>query len=1127
MEREDQTRTTAVRDQLGSSTALDVARVKKPTSLLAAVIRKINEIEGFMKFEANLGVVEELFRELEQKVSTLKIAVEEEELRSGTLDSDRIALSNWWEEKSAKIERSKENIQGWIRRTQDSWVKPSDSVSVASSGRSRTSGVSNASSAARVELARKKAEAVAEKHLQTQLRKLRADKRKAQYEREDRERRAQRAADEEEEGFRLIEEEIRSSAQLEKNSKFSEELDVIEGVKNTSKVVKGKGPECTLTPSYRSQLDIPSKVNEDHSSMSRQITLLAEIAERSHLPRSEPRIYDGSDPISYKSFIQSFDQLIATRTSSNAEKLHYLEKYTNGNAKDLVRSCFNLNPEEGYREARRLLHQKFGNEFLVCNGYLERLRNWPSITIENRQGLEELSIFLLSCRNFMKEANGLVQLNGPTQMQEIIMKLPYQIRVAWRNHAFARLEGGSSVSFEDLTSFVAQQSKLISLPIFGDLTDKCSHKGTKLCTDHAKITVSFATGASNTVGQDDRACLACKKSNHALEGCFFFAKRPLEDKLGFLQDRRLCYGCLKPGHQSWQCIQRFTCQKCNRKHPTCLHNDDRPYGETDRENQENNQRNELNLVESTSLCCLENTQDNFKAATGQTKSVALAIIPVIVRVQGSKKEVITYAGLDNFSIDCFVTSAIVDELGISGPKRTISLTTMECKGKSVNTQAISGLEIMDLSRNETMGLPVVFTKDELPISKDDVLTREDCEQFDYLADVPFEFVEATVGLMLGANAPQALKPLEVVGGDEGRPYATRHKFGWALNGPIVKETYRGFTKVNRTEVEVKSIERDLKKMYNQDFLDNGEDGFGPSVEDQRWSKKVNDWIRRGEDGHYCIGLPLRSEFAIVPDNRSQALSRIRGITRRLKSDHQFRADYTGFMSMMIEKKFAERVPPQDLHNRRRWYIVHHGVYHKQKGTIRVVFDCSLKYGGVSLNDMLLPGPDLSNNLLGVLLRFRQGKVAIMGDIEKMFYQVRVPIEDKDLLRYFWYPDGDFDQEPIEFRLKVHVFGAISSPSCANYALRRAACDSERSVDSKAIDVVKRDFYVDDLLTSVDTSEGAQDLVHMVRKICSHGRFNLTQIISNDRSVMEKLPLESLNREVQDLDLERDTSKGAS
>ncbi|TRY63658.1 hypothetical protein TCAL_16585 [Tigriopus californicus] len=238
MEREDQTRTTAVRDQLGSSTALDVARVKKPTSLLAAVIRKINEIEGFMKFEANLGVVEELFRELEQKVSTLKIAVEEEELRSGTLDSDRIALSNWWEEKSAKIERSKENIQGWIRRTQDSWVKPSDSVSVASSGRSRTSGVSNASSAARVELARKKAEAVAEKHLQTQLRKLRADKRKAQYEREDRERRAQRAADEEEEGFRLIEEEIRSSAQLEKNSKFSEELDVIEGVKNTSKVYK-------------------------------------------------------------------------------------------------------------------------------------------------------------------------------------------------------------------------------------------------------------------------------------------------------------------------------------------------------------------------------------------------------------------------------------------------------------------------------------------------------------------------------------------------------------------------------------------------------------------------------------------------------------------------------------------------------------------------------------------------------------------------------------------------------------------------------------------------------------------------------------------------------------------------
>lgn len=66
------------------------------------------------------------------------------------------------------------------------------------------------------------------------------------------------------------------------------------------------------------------------------------------------------------------------------------------------------------------------------------------------------------------------------------------------------------------------------------------------------------------------------------------------------------------------------------------------------------------------------------------------------------------------------------------------------------------------------------------------------------------------------------------------------------------------------------------------------------------------------------------------------------------------------------------------------------VYHSRKGKLRVVFDCALKYNGKSLNDQLLQGPDLTNNLLGVLLRFRQYMIGVTADIEKMFYQVSLP-----------------------------------------------------------------------------------------------------------------------------------------
>ena len=88
-----------------------------------------------------------------------------------------------------------------------------------------------------------------------------------------------------------------------------------------------------------------------------------------------------------------------------------------------------------------------------------------------------------------------------------------------------------------------------------------------------------------------------------------------------------------------------------------------------------------------------------------------------------------------------------------------------------------------------------------------------------------------------------------------------------------------------------------------------------------------------------------------------------------------------FMNEMIAHDFCERVPLYDV-NKPSWYVPHHRV----KKKIRVVFDCSAKYNGKSLNDCLLTGPDLINSLLGILLRFRKEQVAFQCDITKMFLQ---------------------------------------------------------------------------------------------------------------------------------------------
>ena len=136
------------------------------------------------------------------------------------------------------------------------------------------------------------------------------------------------------------------------------------------------------------------------------------------------------------------------------------------------------------------------------------------------------------------------------------------------------------------------------------------------------------------------------------------------------------------------------------------------------------------------------------------------------------------------------------------------------------------------------------------------------------------------------------------------------------------------------------------------------------------------------------------------------------------------------MNDIIRKGFARKVLPDRVPARsgQVWYIPHHGVYHPKKpDKIRVVFYCSARYGGASLNDQLMQGPDLTSRLVGVLTRFRHLPVAFMVDIDAMFHQVREPDNQRDFLRFFWWPDGLLDEVPTEPQVNVHLFGAVSSP----------------------------------------------------------------------------------------------------
>ena len=189
----------------------------------------------------------------------------------------------------------------------------------------------------------------------------------------------------------------------------------------------------------------------------------------------------------------------------------------------------------------------------------------------------------------------------------------------------------------------------------------------------------------------------------------------------------------------------------------------------------------------------------------------------------------------------------------------------------------------------------------------------------------------------------------------------------------------------------------------------------------------------------------------LPNNREQAVKRALWQRKKMTQNDQYRNNYVAFMNKIINKGYTEKVPEESIEvdPGKVWYIPHHGVYHPKKPeNIRVVFDCSAKFAATSLNDQLLQGPDLTNSLVSVLTRFRQEPVALMGDIEAMFYQVLVPAKQRDFLRFLWWPNGAMNAKLVEYRMTVHPFGAVSSPSCSNYALRKTANDNEDELGSE-------------------------------------------------------------------------------
>ena len=225
------------------------------------------------------------------------------------------------------------------------------------------------------------------------------------------------------------------------------------------------------------------------------------------------------------------------------------------------------------------------------------------------------------------------------------------------------------------------------------------------------------------------------------------------------------------------------------------------------------------------------------------------------------------------------------------------------------------------------------------------------------------------------------------------------------------------------------------------------------TKEEKRTIKILDTATTKIGNHYKIGLLRKENNRILNYNKGMVVHRFHLTERKFTNNNELAMKYKETINEYISKGYARKLSQEEVNRITpiAKYIPHHGIQSPNKpGKLRVVFDAATYFSNTCLNDHLFSGPDLLNNLVGVLLRFREGKYTAFSDIEQMFHQINVRPEDQDALRFLW---RDEKTKAIEDHIMcVQVFGKIDSLCIANWTLKSTARDSEEVVSENVIEV---------------------------------------------------------------------------
>ncbi|XP_055313219.1 uncharacterized protein LOC129574779 [Sitodiplosis mosellana] len=347
----------------------------------------------------------------------------------------------------------------------------------------------------------------------------------------------------------------------------------------------------------------------------------------------------------------------------------------------------------------------------------------------------------------------------------------------------------------------------------------------------------------------------------------------------------------------------------------------------------------------------------------------------------------------------------------------------------------------------------------------------------------------------------------------GAPVATRTSAGWILNG---KTTQPGDSELACFVIcrEEESVDQQLKEFWQIEEI-NGEKS-SLSEEERRCETVYDETTIREQSGKYQVRLPFRNGKPILGRSRNIAVAQLFGVEKKFRADPQFKQQYIDNMREYFENGHIVEVnTTEDQHKTTIngeetftcAYLPHHAVLKTTSSTTKCRCVCNASRrttNGKTLNEQLLTGPTIQDDIMAILMRWRTYEFVINADIARMYRQIIMNDEDSEYQRVVW---RENENEPIrDFKLITVTFGTTPAPYLAIKTIHRLA-DDEAENFPLAAPAAKRDFYVDDFFSGSETRERAIKLRVEITEMMSKGGFQIRKWIANDELTLADVPEE--------------------